>query len=91
MTVKHPFDELKAAIHADPDYAWGWQCNLAVPMRDVIPGVTHAQANRAAALIMRQLFDYDITTHKHYDGGKSAAQKHFELRIAAEQAEDAAA
>lgn len=88
-TMPHPFTALKDAIHADPDYAWGWLCNLAVPMRDVIPAVTHSQANRAAALIMQQMFDYDITTHPHYDGGKSGAQEYFELRVAAEREEDA--
>lgn len=88
---EHPFAELKAAIHAYPDYAWGWHCNLAVPMLDVIPGVTHAQANRAAALIMQQMFDYDITADDRYEGGKSHAQEYFELRVAAERAEDATA
>lgn len=90
MTDKHPFDGLKAAIHADPDYAWGWQCNLAVPMQDAI-GASHEQSNQAAALIMAQMFDYDITTHPHYEGGKSGAQSYFEARIAAEREEDARA
>lgn len=79
------FAELKASIHADPDYAWGWQCNLAVPMMDAI-GASHEGSNRAAALIMAQMFDYDITSHPNYQGGKSPAQEYFELRVAAERA-----
>ena len=89
MTKEHPFTALKAAIHADPDYAWGWHCNLAVPVMDAA-GVSHDGANKAAALIMCQLFDYDITAHPHYEGKKSSAQEYFEMRVAAERAEDAA-
>ena len=84
----HPFDAIKAMIHADPEYAWGWQCNLAVPFMDAT-GVTHSQANRGAALIMAQMFDYDITTHPHYTAGKSGAQAYYEARVAAEHGEQA--
>lgn len=86
---QHPFTALKAAINADPEYAWGWHCNLAVPIMDAAC-VSHDLANQAAALIMRQLFDCDITTHPHYEGKKSPAQEYFEMRVDAERAEDAA-
>lgn len=81
------FEALKNAIHADPDYAWGWQCNLAVPIMETVAKVTHSQANAAAAFIMRQVFDYDITTHPNFHGYKSAAQSHFEALLDAERNE----
>lgn len=82
------FEALKEQIHADPEYAWGWHCNLAMPIVDV--GGQQTIADQASALMMRQLFDYDITTHPHWSGTKSAAQEYFELRVAAERAEDEA-
>jgi hypothetical protein len=84
----HPMAALAAEMKADPDYAWAWLCNLAVPIMDVIEGATHQQANQAAALIMRQMFDCDVTTHPHYEGRKSFQQEYFELRVAAEAEED---
>lgn len=87
--IKNAFGALKVAIQADPDYAWSWHCNLAVPVMDVIEGATHEQANQAAALIMQQMFDYDITQHPHYPGKKSSQQEYFELRVAAERDEAA--
>lgn len=95
--IAHPFSLLKEAIHADPEYAWGWHCNLAMPVFDtcfdkrLTSSANHERANQAAALMMRQLFDYDITKHPRYEGKKSVAQEYFELRVAAEEAEDMAA
>ncbi len=89
---EHPFEALKALIHADTEYAWAWHCNLAVPIMDAA-NVDHKEANQVAALIMAQMFGYDITTHPHYQDfgySKSASQEYFELRVAAEQDEDAA-
>lgn len=45
------FDTLKTAMKEDPGYAWSWHCNLAMPIMDAI-GVSHADANKAAALLM---------------------------------------
>ena len=84
----HPFEQLKNTIHADPDYAWGWHCNLAVPIMDEAD-VSHEKANKAAALIMEQMFGYDITTHELYRYEKSGMHAYFEARVAAERAEDA--
>ena len=58
MVEVHPFTALQQAIHADPDYAWGLHCNLAMPILDAI-GVSHEQANLAAAHLMSFLFNYD--------------------------------
>ena len=72
--AEHPFAAIKRLIHDDPDYAWSWQCNLAVPIMDAAM-VSHADANRAAALIMAQMFDCDITLHPHYPAkAKQGAQ-----------------
>ena len=61
----HAMQQLTAALQADPDYAWSWHCNLAMPVMDVT-GVTHRVANEAGARLMRHLFDIDITKHPHY-------------------------
>jgi hypothetical protein len=88
-TAQHPFEVLKNLINADLSYAWAWHCNLAVPIMDAA-GVSHEKANEAGALIMRQMFDCDITQHPHYGGRKSPAQEYFEMRVQAERDEDAA-
>lgn len=61
----HAMQQLTAALKADPDYAWSWHCNLAMPVMDAT-GVTHRAANEAGARLMRHLFDIDITKHPHY-------------------------
>ena len=86
----HPFEALKALIQADPEYAWAWHCNLAVPIMDAAR-VSHEKADGAAALIMAQMFDCDVTRHPNFIGRKSAAQAYFEARVQAEREEDALA
>lgn len=83
------FAAIKAEMERDPSYAWGWQCNFAVPIMD-ITGIGRAQANQAAALIMMQIFGHDIATNPHCDWPKHPAQEYFEMRVAAERAEDTA-
>ena len=87
--VDRSFEALKQAINTDPEYAWGWQCNLAVPIMDVT-GASHAAANQAAALILQQMFGCDITSHPHYGGEKSLEQVYFQARVEAERTGDAA-
>lgn len=60
----HAYQQLKVLMQ-DPDYAWGWHCNLAVPIMDSI-GVSHATANRAGAALMMHLWGVDITKHPDY-------------------------
>ena len=87
-----PVAEASAGMEAamqDPDYAWGWHCNLAMPIMDAT-GITHEQANMAAAHLMQHLWKCDITTHPHYQYEKSGAQAYAEFRIEADKAEDAA-
>lgn len=84
------FNVIRDAIQNDPEYAWGWQSNLAVGMMDAT-GVDHFTANRSAALIMYQVFGVDITQNQKYPPGygKSVAQRHYELRVKQEKEEDA--
>ena len=82
-------DTLKAALGSDPELAWAWHCNMAVPLIDAGAG-NHKVANEAAAHLMQHLFDCDITTHPHYEYGKSGAQSYAEFRIAMDEQEDAA-
>lgn len=56
---------LRQTMEADPDFAWAWHCNIAMPIMDSL-GVSHQQANEAAAALMMHLFDTDITNHPHY-------------------------
>lgn len=79
ITTGEAFYGLKRAINEDPEYAFAWFCNLAVPIRDVTR-CQHDYGSQAAALIMAQMFDCDITTHPHYTGGKSGVQAYFEAR-----------
>jgi hypothetical protein len=95
MTTDHPTDAFAAwatfrrLMRDDPEYAWAWHCNIAVPIMDAI-GVSHEQANVAAAHLMSCLFEYDITTHPNYTYEKGGAQSYHEARIAADKDEDAA-
>lgn len=82
-----PYDQVKASIHLDADHAWGWHCNLAMPIMDAI-GCSHEDSNKAAAHLMDHLWNYDITTHPHYEGEKSGAQHYAEARKEAEREED---
>ncbi len=63
--VSFPLKELRAFLQADLDVAWSWHCNFAMPMQD--EGVSHEQANRAAARIMVGIFGVDVTKHKAWE------------------------
>jgi hypothetical protein len=64
----HARQALEAALKADPDYAWAWHCNLAMPIMDDLK-VSREHANWAAARLMRHCFDIDITRHANWDLG----------------------
>ena len=93
----HAFDALKAEMQADPEYAWGWLCNLAMPvmdsyepyMRSHTTDAAHEAANQAGAHLMQHLFGIDITKDERFTAKKSAAQGYAEFRIAMDEAEDA--
>lgn len=93
---------LSAEIAADPEMAWAVFCNIAMPIKDAYAPVfgaatvmgwvpdakQHQLANEAGAHLMQHLFGYDITTHEHYQYGKSGAQDYAEMRIAMDEMED---
>lgn len=54
ITLPDALAVLKEHILTDTEYAWGWQCNIA--MASVDEGMSHAAANRAAAQFMYNLF-----------------------------------
>jgi hypothetical protein len=53
-----PLDAIKAAFAKDDDYAWTWQCNLAMIAFD--EGVSHQASNERAAGFIKNAFDFDI-------------------------------
>jgi hypothetical protein len=52
---------LTAAVKADPDYAWGWHCNIAMSAVDA--GCPHQVANEGAARFMSLLFGVNTREH----------------------------
>lgn len=65
MTVA--LDDIKNAVQTDQGYAWGWQCNLAMPILDGSKGMlSHRGANVLAARLMAHLFSYDVTVLPEY-------------------------
>lgn len=84
LSFSDAFASLKAAIQTDPTYAWAWFCNLSVPITDAT-ALSSAEADQAAALIMCQMFDTDITAHPEFSGEKSAYQSYFEMRVEADR------
>jgi hypothetical protein len=92
--IANAITTLKNAMRTDPEYAWAWHCNLAMPIMDAYAPASnasheaqHQAANEAAAHLMQHLFDYDITTDPRYAYGKSGAQAYAEMRIEAERLE----
>lgn len=59
-----PIKGLIDAMKADPEYAWGWHCNLAMAMHDSGAG-PHQACNRGAALFLSLLSDGAVDTTQH--------------------------
>ena len=55
--VKKAMDTLRNAMISDPDYAWGWHCNIACLMLD--EGLECKIANKKAASFMKLAFNVD--------------------------------
>ena len=62
--IRDAIETLKTAIHEDSEYAWSWQCNLAMAAYD--EGLDHSAANRSAARFMQNLFDIDMTKYEYF-------------------------
>lgn len=57
---------VKHFMAADPELAWSWQCNIAMPLFDAFHNISHWQANVGAARLMRHLFGVDIEKNEHF-------------------------
>lgn len=66
--IPEAIEALKQAMHVDQGYAWGWHCNIAMPLKDAVPTLSHRLANYAAARLMRHLFDVDMEANPLYPG-----------------------
>jgi hypothetical protein len=79
--VSGPVD-LKASIKSDPEIAWAWHCNIAVPLMDSLK-LSHERANIAAAYLMSHLFDVDTTAspHFHYKKGPHQSMHEFLMHL----------
>ena len=54
----NPYVVFSDALKADPERAWSWHCNIAMPIMDYLK-VSPADANLAAVKLMKHLFDVD--------------------------------
>ena len=81
------FENMQRLMQSDPEYAWGWHCNIAMPIMDVV-GCDHKASDEAAAHLMQHIWGVDITKDDRYAYGKSAAHQYAEFRIAMDEAED---
>lgn len=67
-------EALKAAIKADPEYAWSWHCAIWSGAHD--EGLETGAANRAAARVMHMAFDCDTTKNANFDAEHLSAPAH---------------
>lgn len=56
-----PFDMFSRKLGEDMDYAWSWQCNLAMMIYDASDAISHRIANISAAQFMNNTFNVDVT------------------------------
>ena len=67
-TNEHPFEalpvkQLSQLMQTDPEFAWSWQCALAMLAYEA--GAPHEASNREAAQFMKTMFDIDVPSHCH--------------------------
>lgn len=67
--IEDAFHVLQKAMRDDPEYAWAWHCNIAMPIMDS-SSLGHELANISAASLMRHLFDIDTTALPQFIGLK---------------------
>lgn len=53
-------------LKADPEGAWGWFCNIVMPIHDN-SSLSHKDSYRVGTALMKHLWDIDITTHENYE------------------------
>lgn len=64
-TTPKVMGQLRAALQSDPDYAWGWHCNIAMAAFD--EGLDREAANRAAARFLKNCFGIDTEQRSKTD------------------------
>lgn len=64
---------LRAALAADPGYAWSWHCAVWAAAHD--EGLETGAANRAAARLMRAAFDVDTTKNQNFSSAHLMTKK----------------
>lgn len=69
MPKDSPVYTLSKAMQDDPDYAWGWFCNLAVMCSDA--GAPHASAQEYAADFMKRVFEVDVRLSSNWENQSS--------------------
>ena len=62
--IQKAMDTLRKAFKDDPDYAWGWHCNIAMALYDI--GCSPKKANMGAALFMRRCFGVNTNEHSAF-------------------------
>ncbi len=55
--MSDPTKSMRDAFFSDPEYAWGWHCNIACLLLD--EGVDQLAANRRAQGFMKRAFDVE--------------------------------
>lgn len=65
MTIESAYLTLQDAMRKDFSYAWARHCNIAMVIADNTQ-ITPREANIAAAQVMRQCFDIDVTDSWDY-------------------------
>jgi len=68
---RSPFTQLNEKLEGDPEYAWSFHCNIAMPILDSMNKYEviknpHKNANQYAADVMMHLFNIDITQFEEY-------------------------
>lgn len=65
LPVSLYYDGLKEALRVDPEYAWTWQSHIAISLMDSL-NASNRDSNIAAARIMKNLFNYDVTQNPFF-------------------------
>jgi hypothetical protein len=71
VSIADAFERLTKAMQEDPEYAWGWHCNVTMPIFDSAVWAAHEKSNHeasnlAAARVMQHLFGVDTSKHPHF-------------------------
>ena len=60
--TKRAYNDMSKAMKKDPEYAYGWHCNIACPLMD--EGMEHDKANQVAERLMKHLFGINASDYR---------------------------